>query len=63
VPGISQASGVYDPTTNQMVIVGNASNKTGDLTRGLWVSGPVDPANPNGWMNSLQRVGRHQPSR
>jgi hypothetical protein len=46
-----------------MVIVGNASNKTGDLTRGLWVSGPVDPANRNGWMNSLQRVGRHQPSR
>jgi hypothetical protein len=23
----------------------------------LWVSGPVDPANPNGWMSSLQRVG------
>jgi hypothetical protein len=57
LPGISQASGVYDPTTNQMVIVGNTGNKTGDLTRGLWVSGPVAPANPNGWMSSLQRVG------
>ncbi|BAX92031.1 hypothetical protein MSG_01878 [Mycobacterium shigaense] len=57
LPGISQASGVYDAATNKMIIVGNGSNKTGDLTRGLWVSGPVDPANPNGWMNSLQRVG------
>jgi hypothetical protein len=57
LPGIFQASGVYDPATNQMVITGNTSNRTGDLTRGLWVSGPVDPANPNGWMNSLQRVG------
>lgn len=57
LPGIYQASGVYDPKTNQMVIVGNTSNRTGDLTRGMWVSGPVDPANPNGWMNSLQRVG------
>jgi hypothetical protein len=57
LPGIFQASGVYDPATNQMVIIGNTSNRTGDLTRGLWVSGPIDPANPNGWMNSLQRVG------
>ena len=57
LPGIFQASGVYDPATNQMVITGNTSNRTGDLTRGLWVSGPIDPANPNGWMNSLQRVG------
>lgn len=57
LPGIFQASGVYDPATNQMVIIGNTSNRTGDLNRGLWVSGPIDPANPNGWMNSLQRVG------
>ncbi|WP_234812320.1 hypothetical protein [Mycolicibacter longobardus] len=57
LPGIYQASGVYDPATNQMVIVGNTSNRTGDLTRGLWVSGPIDPAQPNGWVTSLQRVG------
>lgn len=57
LPGIYQASGAYDPRTKQMVIVGNTSNRTGDLTRGMWVSEPVDPANPNGWMSSLQRVG------
>nr|WP_239652106.1 hypothetical protein [Mycobacterium sp. UM_NZ2] len=57
LPGIYQASGVYDPATNQMVIVGNTSNQTGDLTRGMWVSGPIDPAQPNSWVNSLQRVG------
>lgn len=57
LPGIYQASGVYDPATNQMVIIGNTSNKTGDLTRGMWVSGPIDPAKPNSWVNSLQRVG------
>ncbi|BBY24078.1 putative alpha/beta hydrolase [Mycobacterium stomatepiae] len=57
LPGIFQASGVYDPATNQMVIIGNTSNRTGDLNRGLWVSGPIDPANPNGWMNSLHRIG------
>jgi hypothetical protein len=57
LPGIFQASGVYDPTTNQMVIIGNTSNRTGDLNRGMWVSGPIDPAKPNNWINSLQRVG------
>lgn len=57
LPGIYQASGVYDPKANQMVVVGNTSNRTGDLNRGMWVSGPVDPANPNGWMNSLRPVG------
>ncbi|WP_234821465.1 hypothetical protein [Mycolicibacter virginiensis] len=57
LPGIYQASGVYDAATNQMVIVGNTSNRNGDLTRGLWVSGPIDPAQPNSWVNSLQHVG------
>lgn len=57
LPGIYQASGVYDPATNQMVIVGNTSNRVGDTTRGMWVSGPIDPAKPNSWINNLQRVG------
>lgn len=57
LPGIYQASGAYDPATNQMVIIGNTSNREGDLTRGMWVSGPIDPAKPNSWVNSLQRVG------
>ncbi|MEE6177886.1 putative alpha/beta hydrolase [Mycobacterium sp. 050134] len=57
LPGIFQASGAYDPATKQMVIVGNTSNRVGDTNRGLWVSAPIDPAKPNGWVNSLQRVG------
>lgn len=57
LPGIYQASGTYDAANNRMVIIGNTSNKTGDLSRGMWVSGPIDPAKPNSWMNSLQRVG------
>jgi len=57
LPGIYQASGTYDPATNQMVIIGNTSNRTDDTTRGLWVSRPIDPAKPNSWIGSLQRVG------
>ena len=57
LPGVFQGSGVYDPATRQMVIVGNTSNQTGDTTRGMWTSGPIDAANPNSWINSLQRVG------
>ncbi|MCV7426861.1 putative alpha/beta hydrolase [Mycobacterium montefiorense] len=57
LPGIFQASGAYDPATGRMVIVGNTSNRTGDLNRGMWVSGPIDPANPNGWVTSLQPAG------
>jgi hypothetical protein len=56
LPGVFQASGVYDPATKQMVIVGNTSNKIGDTTRGLWTA-PVDPAHPNNWISSLHRVG------
>ncbi|MGB3523877.1 MAG: hypothetical protein WBA50_20630 [Mycobacterium sp.] len=57
LPGIFQASGAYDAATNQMVIIGNASNTENDLTRGMWVSAPIDPANPNGWVSTLHRVG------
>lgn len=57
LPGIFQASGVYDPSTKQMVIIGNTSNRTGDLTRGMWVSEPIDPAQPTSWISSLQHVG------
>ncbi len=56
LPNIFQASGAYDPATNQMVIIGNTSNRTGDTTRGLWVSDPIDPAHPNAWISTLQRV-------
>jgi hypothetical protein len=57
LPGIYQASGAFDPATGRMVVIGNGSDKTGDLTRGMWVSDPVDATNPNGWMNTLHRVG------
>lgn len=53
--GISQASGVYDPASGTMMIVGNVGQ---DGQRALWQSAPVaagDP--PNAWMNSLHEVG------
>ena len=40
-----------------MFIIGNGSGQKGDLNRGLWVSRPIDPSNPNGWISNLQRVG------
>jgi hypothetical protein len=57
LPGISQASGVYDPKTNRMVIVGNTGPHPGDRTRMLYVSDPIDPRNPNGWMQTLKPQG------
>ncbi|MGV0159857.1 hypothetical protein ACRU3B_10490 [Mycobacterium colombiense] len=49
--GISQASGVFDPNTGKMVIMGN--NEAGQ--RGLWESAPVKQ---NGsWGNTLQSKG------
>lgn len=56
LPGIFQASGAYDPATNQMVIIGNTSDRIGDTARGLWVSDPIDPAHPNNWINTLHRI-------
>jgi hypothetical protein len=53
--GISQASGAYDPKTNRMVIVGNPDPHTG--TRMLYTSDPIDPTNPNGWVNTVRPVG------
>ncbi|KAA1432727.1 hypothetical protein F0402_01755 [Mycolicibacter arupensis] len=53
--GISQASGVYDPASGTMMIVGNVGQ---DGQRALWQSAPVaagDP--PHAWMNSLHEVG------
>jgi len=55
LPGISQASGVYDPATNRMVIVGN--DGPNDRTRRLYMSDPIDPKNPNGWMQTLKPQG------
>lgn len=57
LPGISQASGAYDPTTNRMVIVGNTGPHPGDRARMLYMSDPVDPKNPNGWMKTLKPIG------
>ncbi|WP_029110122.1 hypothetical protein [Mycobacterium sp. URHD0025] len=57
LPGISQASGAYDPKTNRVVVVGNTGPHPGDRTRVLYVSDPIDPANPNGWMQTLKPQG------
>jgi hypothetical protein len=57
LPGIAQASGVYDPKTNRMVVVGNTGPHPGDRTRMLYMSDPIDPANPDGWMQTLQPQG------
>ncbi|GAB1811157.1 putative alpha/beta hydrolase [Mycobacterium sp. MUNTM1] len=57
LPQIYQGSGAFDPATGRMVIIGNGSGQEADSTRGMWVSDPVDPANPNGWLSSLHRVG------
>lgn len=57
LPGISQASGAYDPTTNRMVIVGNTGPNAGDRTRMLYMSDPIDPKNLNGWMQTLKPQG------
>jgi hypothetical protein len=55
LPGISQASGAYDAKTNRMVIVGNPDPHSG--TRMLYTSDPIDPANPNAWVNTVRPVG------
>jgi hypothetical protein len=60
LPGISQASGVYDPKTNRMVVVGNTGPHPGDRTRVLYMSDPIDPANPNAWMQTLKPQGEIQ---
>jgi hypothetical protein len=51
---IGQASGVYDPATNTMWVVGNV-NGTG--ARGMWQSTPINKGNPNGWVSTLQPRG------
>jgi hypothetical protein len=56
LPNISQASGAYDPKTNRMVIVGNPDVHT--RQRVLYESDPIDPANPNGWINTVHPVGQ-----
>jgi hypothetical protein len=60
LPGISQASGVYDPKTNRMIVVGNTGPHPGDRTRTLYKSEPIDPANPNAWMQTLKPQGEIQ---
>jgi hypothetical protein len=53
--GISQASGVYDPKTNRMVLVGNIG---ADGQRALWQSDPIRPGDaPNAWMNNVHQTG------
>jgi len=52
--GISQASGVYDPKTNRMMIIGNIGP---DGQRALWQSDPIKPTDsPNAWMNNMHEV-------
>jgi hypothetical protein len=52
--GISQASGVYDPKTQRMMIVGNIGP---DGKRALWQSDPIKPTDlPNAWMNNMHEV-------
>src|SRR5690349_18811015 len=55
LPGVSQASGAYDLKTNRMVIIGNPDPRSG--TRMLYTSDPINPANPNGWVNTVRPVG------
>ncbi|OBA58834.1 hypothetical protein A5647_20040 [Mycobacterium sp. 1100029.7] len=49
--GISQASGVYDPKSGRMVILGNTQSGQ----RALWQSAPV--GQNSAWGNSLQQQG------
>lgn len=53
---IAQASGVYDPKTNRMYIVGNQGSNG---PRTLY-SAPVTPGDPNGWMHNLTQVNTFQ---
>ncbi|MBS9534867.1 hypothetical protein KIH27_14840 [Mycobacterium sp. M1] len=53
---VAQASGVYDPATNTMYVVGNPGDGHGDV-RELWQSAPVDPNNPNSWASNWHKVG------
>lgn len=55
--GISQASGVYDPKSNRMIIVGNTGPHPGDRTRMLYVSDEINPADPDGWIHTLKPQG------
>ncbi|MCV7194113.1 hypothetical protein [Mycolicibacterium brumae] len=45
---VAQASGVYDPATNRMYVVGNPGDGHG-RDREMWRSAPIDHNNPNGW--------------
>jgi hypothetical protein len=49
---IAQGSGVYDPKTNRMYVVGN---QNGNGPRTLY-SAPVTPGDPNGWTRNLTQV-------
>lgn len=61
VSKLAQSSGAYDPVSNTMLIAGNVSAAPRDSTRALYQSAPIDPANPNGWINTLKFVGNILP--
>ncbi|WP_025089277.1 hypothetical protein [Mycobacteroides abscessus] len=61
VSPLAQTSGAYDPVTNTMFLAGNTGTVEGDFTRELWQSGPIDPKNPNSWINDIHRVGNILP--
>lgn len=58
---LAQSSGAYDPVSNTMLIAGNVTANVRDSTRALYQSAPIDPANPNGWINTLKFVGNIMP--
>ncbi|RIS79112.1 hypothetical protein [Mycobacteroides abscessus] len=58
---LAQTSGAYDPASNTMLLTGNTSAEPGDVIREVWQSDPIDPKNPNGWINTMHRLGNVMP--
>ncbi|ORB47472.1 hypothetical protein BST43_25980 [Mycobacteroides saopaulense] len=58
---VAQSRGAYDPVSNTMLVAGNVTANLRDSTRALYQSAPIDPANPNGWINTLKFVGNILP--
>ncbi|MEU9806204.1 hypothetical protein [Mycobacterium sp. NPDC050853] len=58
---LAQTSGAYDPASNTMLLAGNPSATPGDGARELWQSSPIDPKNPNSWINNWHKIGNLMP--
>lgn len=48
---LAQTSGAFDPKTNTMLLAGNTSADPDTTGRALYQSAPIDPKNPNSWIN------------